>query len=199
MLVVAGCMALVRNGDVGDAERVVFTAINGLPDLLTPPMWTLQLFGMMATVIVAAGLAVALRRFRLALALATAVPAKLALEWWVVKALVERERPVFTVADAVVRDSTTARLGFPSGHAVFAFALAGLVAPYVRRRAAIALYALAVANSVARVYLGAHNPLDVVAGAGLGVAIAAFLNLVVGTPGEDAEQRQRHAGAVGER
>ncbi|HEV8163393.1 MAG TPA: hypothetical protein VGR74_02895 [Actinomycetota bacterium] len=34
----------------------------------------------------------------------------------------------------------------------------------------------------ARVYVGAHNPLDVICGAALGVAIGSGLNLVVGVP-----------------
>ena len=37
---------------------------------------------------------------------------------------------------------------------------------------------------VGRVYVGAHNPLDVICGAGLGVAIGSVLNLVVGVPAE---------------
>jgi membrane-associated phospholipid phosphatase len=36
--------------------------------------------------------------------------------------------------------------------------------------------------SVARVYLGAHNPFDVVGGVGLGLAIAGALNLILGAP-----------------
>ena len=35
---------------------------------------------------------------------------------------------------------------------------------------------------IGRVYVGAHNPLDVICGAGLGVAIGSLLNLVVGVP-----------------
>jgi undecaprenyl-diphosphatase len=35
---------------------------------------------------------------------------------------------------------------------------------------------------VARIYLGAHNPLDVVGGAGLGLAVAGALNLAFGVP-----------------
>jgi membrane-associated phospholipid phosphatase len=38
---------------------------------------------------------------------------------------------------------------------------------------------LAALNAVARVYLGAHNPLDVVGGAAVGLAIAAALDLVL--------------------
>jgi membrane-associated phospholipid phosphatase len=37
---------------------------------------------------------------------------------------------------------------------------------------------LATCNAVARVYLGAHNQLDVVGGAAIGLAIAAGLDLV---------------------
>lgn len=181
-MVLLGCMLVVRNGDVSGVEKAAFRAVNGLPDWLRAPMWVFQIFGSLAFVAFLAVAAVATRKFRLGLVLAAAIPLKLAFEWWVVKALVERERPAFTVSDAVIRDVNTSPLGFPSGHAVFAFTLAGLLAPYLGRRGTIALYGLALLNSIARVYLGAHNPLDVIAGAALGVAIAAGLNLAVGTP-----------------
>jgi undecaprenyl-diphosphatase len=181
-IVLGVCMLVVRDGDVGSVERSIFRAINGLPGALRAPMWVFQIFGSLAFVAAAAVLAVAIRRYRLALVLAAAIPLKLAFEWWMVKAVVERERPVFTVPDAVIRDVNTSPLGFPSGHAIFAFALAGLLAPYLGRRGTVVVYALALLNSLARVYLGAHNPLDVVAGAGLGIAIAAGLNLAVGVP-----------------
>jgi undecaprenyl-diphosphatase len=179
---VALCMLIVRSGEVGAAERAVFRAINGLPDGLRAPLWVFQLFGMLASVAVVAVVATAMSRYRLGIALALAIPIKLMVEWWVIKAIVERERPAFTVPDAIVRDVNTAPLGFPSGHAVFAFAIAGLVAPYLGRRGTVVAYALAVLNSLARVYLGAHNPLDVVAGAFVGVAIAAVVSLTVGEP-----------------
>ncbi len=181
LIVLGGCM-LVVGGDVSGAEKSIFRAINGLPHALRAPMWVFQIFGSLAFVAVAAAAAVGMRRFRLGLALTAAIPLKLAFEWWVVKALVERERPVFTVPDAVIRDVNTSPLGFPSGHAIFAFALAGLLAPYLGRRGTAAVYIFALLNSLARVYLGAHNPLDVVAGAALGVAVAAGLNLAVGIP-----------------
>jgi len=190
-LVVLGiCMLIAADGDVGDIERPVFDAVNGLPDTLQAPMWIFQLVGLIGVAAVAAAATFALGYRRLGGALALAIPLKLAMEWWVVKAIVERERPEFTVPGANIRSDASALLGFPSGHAVFAFALAGLLAPYLGRRWKIVVYLLAVMNSVARVYLGAHNPLDVVAGAGLGVAIAAVLNLAVGAP-------IRHVGSTG--
>jgi membrane-associated phospholipid phosphatase len=182
------CMLVVRDGDVGSVEKAVFNSINSLPDWLKAPMWVFQIFGALVFVAAVALAAVAIRRYRLGLALMMAIPLKLALEWWVVKALVERERPAFTVPDAIIRDVNTSPLGFPSGHAVFAFALAGLLAPYLGRRGKAIIFSLAVLNALARVYLGAHNPLDVVAGAALGAAIAAGLNLAVGVPAAGSQE-----------
>ena len=47
------------------------------------------------------------------------------------------------------------------------------------RRWAVVTFVLATLNAVARVYLGVHNPLDVVGGAAVGLAIAAALDLVL--------------------
>ena len=43
-------------------------------------------------------------------------------------------------------------------------------------------WALAAAVCLSRVYLGAHFPLDVAAGAGLGMFIGGVLNLAFGVP-----------------
>ncbi len=65
----AGCMLVVRSGDVSGAERWVFRAINGLPDALRAPMWAFQIFGSLVFVAVVAVVATVTRRFRLGLAL----------------------------------------------------------------------------------------------------------------------------------
>lgn len=191
--VLALCIFVVRNGDVGSLEESIFKAVNGLPDWLKAPMWVFQIFGSLAFVAVGAVAALAVGRHRLGLALVAAIPLKLAFEWWVVKALVERERPAFTMPDAIIRDVNTSPLGFPSGHAIFAFALAGLLAPYLGSRGKMLVYTLAALNGFARVYLGAHNPLDVVAGAALGLVIAAALNLATGVPQPSPRSRPPHA------
>jgi undecaprenyl-diphosphatase len=69
---------------------------------------------------------------------------------------------------------------FPSGHAATSFACAATLARYVPRRIAIALYVLAALISWSRVYVGAHYPLDVFAGALLGLGIATALRLLPG-------------------
>jgi undecaprenyl-diphosphatase len=61
---------------------------------------------------------------------------------------------------------------FPSGHATTSFACATVLA-LLLPRLRVPLFLLAAAISWSRVYVGVHYPLDVVAGAALGVAIGA--------------------------
>jgi membrane-associated phospholipid phosphatase len=72
-----------------------------------------------------------------------------------------------------------AGLSFVSGHAIITFAIAGLLALVLPRRWAVVAFVLATLNAIARVYLGAHNPLDVIGGAAVGLAIAALLDLLL--------------------
>jgi membrane-associated phospholipid phosphatase len=184
--VVAACAVVVANGRVGPAERAVFHAINGLPGWLYRPMVVFQYLGVLVIPLVVAVGALALRRWRLAAALVLVVPLKLAAEK-VPKLLVERERPGTTVPDAILRGVPSAGLSFTSGHAIITFAIAGLLALVLPRRWGIVAFVLATLNAIARVYLGAHNPLDVVGGAAIGLAIAAVLDLVLNV----ARDRQR--------
>jgi membrane-associated phospholipid phosphatase len=178
LAVFAVCAVIVADGRVGPAERAVFHAINGLPDWLYRPMLVAQYLGVLVIPLIVAVGALAFRRWRLAAALVLVVPLKLAAEK-VPKLLVERERPGTTVPDAILHGVPSAGLSFTSGHAIITFAIAGLLAMVLPRRWGIVAFALATLNAVARVYLGAHNPLDVVGGAAIGLAIAATLDLVL--------------------
>ena len=62
------------------------------------------------------------------------------------------------------------------------FAIAALAAPYFKSWLKVLPWALAAAVCLSRVYLGAHFPLDIVAGAGLGMVIEGVLNLGFGVP-----------------
>jgi undecaprenyl-diphosphatase len=178
LAVFAGCAVIAADGQVGPIERAAFHAVNGLPDWLYRPMLAFQYLGVLAMPLVVAAGALAFRRWRLAAALVLVVPLKLATER-LVKWLVQRERPGTTVGDAVLRGVHPGGLSFVSGHAIITFAIAGLLALVLPRRWAVVVFILATLNAVARVYLGAHNPLDVVGGAAVGLAIAAVLDLVL--------------------
>jgi undecaprenyl-diphosphatase len=177
------------DGAVSDVEQAVFRWINELPDWLERPMWALQLLGVLITPIAVAVVALVLRKWRLALALVLLAPLKLVFERQVLKALVERQRPGQTEPGAILRDVPPAGLSFPSGHAIVAVGIATLLWPYLGRGGRIAVVVLALAVGVARVYLGAHNPLDVVAGAGLGLLLGGLLTLLVGVPVRRARER----------
>lgn len=182
---VAGMIA--SGGRVPGWEEAVFDAINGLPDALEPLMWIFQLAGLLFVPVVVAAAAAWFRKWRLAAALLVFVPIKLLVEKGVVKQLVERERPGTTICggpDELVescgnfRDVPLEGLSFVSGHAVIAWGVATLLWPVLPGRWRWIPAAVALLNAIARVYLGAHNLLDVIGGGAVGVAIGALLVIV---------------------
>jgi undecaprenyl-diphosphatase len=182
-VLVAG-MVVVGDGTLPGWEEGTFEAVNGLPGWLYPVLWPFQQLGVLVVAPLAAVVAAVLRRYRLAAGLFVATAAKLVLER-VVKALVSRERPGTSVGpDAELRGDVSARgESFVSGHAVMIAAIACLVVPYLPRRWKPVGWILVVLVMVGRVYVGAHNALDVICGAALGVAIGSCLNLALAVPG----------------
>jgi len=197
LAVFAVCAVVAADGQVGPVERAAFHAVNGLPDWLYRPMLAFQYLGVLAMPLVVAAGALVFRRWRLAAALVLVVPLKLATER-LVKLLVQRERPGTTVADAILRGVHPAGLSFVSGHAIITFAIAGLLALVLPRRWAVVAFVLATLNGVARLYLGAHNPLDVVGGAAVGLAIAATLDLVLDVARDRGGSRRGRTASTGE-
>jgi membrane-associated phospholipid phosphatase len=192
LVVFAGCAAAAHSGRVGAAERTVFHAVNGLPDWLYRPMLAAQYLGVLLVPLLVAAVALVLRRWRLAVALALVVPAKLYAEK-VPKQLVHRQRPGTTVPDAILRGVPHGGLSFVSGHAIITFAIAGLLVVVLPRRWGVVALVLATLNAVARVYLGAHNPLDVVGGAAVGLMIAAVLDLILNVARDRSTDLDRSA------
>jgi glycosyltransferase 2 family protein len=189
VVLVLGMLA-VRNGTVTAPEESAFRAVNDLPGALYPVMWPWQQLGTLVFAPAVAVIALILRRYRLAAAILVAMVAKLGLER-VVKALVSRERPGTSIGlDIETRGDVSVRgESFVSGHALLVTALAGLVAPYLPGRWKIVAWCVAAGVLLGRVYVGAHNPLDVVCGAALGIVIASCLNLAFGVPAEGRRSR----------
>jgi len=165
---------IVADGNVGEAEQRVFDWINGWPDWLESPFWVLQQPGVLLfPMIVGAVLWLATGRQRLFWAFFVIVPAKLIIERLVVKQLVERERPYTSIgAEIDLRGHQMVGLSFPSGHTTTAFATAVLMMAFLPGRWRWLPLVIAGIVGVARIYFGEHNPLDVLAGAMLGTALA---------------------------
>jgi len=70
-----------------------------------------------------------------------------------------------------------AATSFPSGHALFYFALSTIIYGY-HKKAGIVFYVASFFIAVARVFVGVHWPSDVVAGAMLGIIMGWILNII---------------------
>ena len=176
------CGLVARDGTVDPPELTVFHAINGLPDALSAPMRAAQYLGVLAVGPIAAAVAAILRRWRLALAFVLVTAGKLIAER-VVWQVVVRSRPGTTIADAIVRGDTPAGgASFVSGHVVLLTGLAWALTPYLRRGWRVVPWAIVALVAFARIYLGAHAPLDVLGGFGLGLMVGGLANLAVGVP-----------------
>jgi undecaprenyl-diphosphatase len=135
-------------------------------------------FGSFWAIVAVGVVALAFRRFRLAIGLAIAgVSVYLLAE--LAKAIVDRPRPAALLSDVHIRGAVPTGNGFPSGHASVACALAVIAWLWFGPRVRWIFIAAAVVVCFARVYVGAHLPLDVIGGSGLGVASGAFIGLTL--------------------
>jgi membrane-associated phospholipid phosphatase len=179
--------AAARKPVIGRRESQVFHALNGLPDGLYWVLWAPMQLGNLVVGTVA-GLAVALvdRNGGVAVGVILAMALKLVVERVLRREMADylsvRQRPGTSEVGAVLRGSDVPRSGpsFPSGHVILVSAIGSVVAPILPVEWWSLPIVLTALVMVGRVYVGAHNPLDVTAGLGagllLGGALAAFVN-----------------------
>ncbi len=183
LLLVGAVVVLVTafaagGGDVAPWETSIFRAINDLPGFLYPPVWVVMQFGSFWAIVVVGIVALASRRFRLAIGLAIAgVSVYLLAELF--KAIVDRPRPAALLTDVHIRGAMPTGNGFPSGHASVSCALAMIAWLWFGPRLRWISIVAAAVVCVARVYVGAHLPLDVIGGAALGIASGALVGLLL--------------------
>jgi membrane-associated phospholipid phosphatase len=186
MLLVVSALVLLavsavptQHGEISEAERRVFRWVNDLPDALYWPTAVVMQAGNVVAVLFVSLLALAFRRYRLAIGLAVAgLGAYLFAK--AVKDVVQRGRPGDLLEHLHQRGGHVSGFGYVSGHAAVAFAVVTVATMWLGPRARIVVWAMAVAVAFARVYVGAHLPLDVVGGAAVGVACGAAVRILIG-------------------
>jgi undecaprenyl-diphosphatase len=176
-------LIVVAQDTVPRAEVRTFELINSLPDALWPVGWVPMQAGSLLGSLAVAGLAATRWRDR-----RVALAALLASQggFWtakVVKAVVSRGRPVTLLSNIHIRERADG-FGYVSGHAAVAFALATALAPSLPRSARPAVFVAATVVGFGRIYGGAHLPLDVVGGAGIGLLLGTMARWALGLGGE---------------
>ncbi|MGY1782590.1 phosphatase PAP2 family protein [Geodermatophilus sp. SYSU D01036] len=181
-LALLGLTVLVaRRGELSVYEADVFRLVNDLPALVHGPVWVVMQLGNGLAAVVTAAVAALLRQVRMARdLLVSAVLAGQAAT--LLKDVVGRERPGGLAVGEVLHGGALGGHGFVSGHSAVAAALATAVAPYLSRRWRRAAWALALAVALARLYVGAHLPLDVVGGLLVGWVTGSLVHYAFGVP-----------------
>ena len=189
---IAATASVVQRDRVGPREVRAFRAVNDLPDALFSPVWVAMQGGALgaAPVAAAAGLVAGDRRLAVRLLVGGSSA-------WagskVVKRFVQRPRPVALLPATHCRGRDAAGLGYLSGHAGVVVALVSAALPHLRGRGRVLALAAVPTVGLARLYVGAHLPLDVLGGAALGVAADAGAALAV----QALDRRSSSAGQRG--
>ena len=174
-----------RYENLHPVEMRVFRAVNRLPDWIYAPLWLPMQLGNLV-VGSATGLVVALLLgdWRVAIAVLVATGLKLVVERVIRSRMTAfadvRQRPGTSEPGAILRGDVPARgASFPSGHVILAAAIAAVLSSALGPGWVWLPWLLTFLVLVGRVYVGAHNPLDVTAGLGAGMLIGGVLEILL--------------------
>lgn len=159
--VFCGSAAVARRRRVAAAEATIFRRINRTTELIEAPTWAVMQAGSLGAVAVASSVTAA-RGGRRAATVTLVSGAGVWAAMKLVKPVVRRGRPAVYLADVRIRGVPQNGFGYPSGHAAVATTLA-LTTTAGGCPRCLAL-SVAAAVGAARIYSGAHLPLDVVGG-----------------------------------
>jgi membrane-associated phospholipid phosphatase len=169
-----GSRMLVTRGKIDPEEERIFRAANEATDAIRIPVRGVMQMGTFGTVPVTAGVAFVAGRRELAAALALGGTAA-----WLLakqaKPLGGRARPAVLLDGVRTREGIEGDLGWVSGHTAVATTIAATTWVGGPRWLRPVLVAGAATTAYGRMYVGAHLPLDLVGGAGLGMMVSALV------------------------
>ena len=185
---VLGACLVARGDNPGRVQSNLFRLINELPGGAAAAFVGVTQLGALGAVPAVAGIALLGRRPRLARSLIVAG----GVAWAAAKAiqLAAHIEPADVVLPHVVlRGATAAGGGFPAVHVAVAAALATVAGVYLSPSARRLAWLGVAAVGLARVYVGAHLPIDALGGFGVGWATGSAVVLALGArrggPGAD--------------
>ena len=170
---------------IAPAEQRVFRAVNHLPGWLYPVVWLpMQLGNLVVGTAVGLLAALAFGDWAMALGVLVAMWLKLVVERVVRRRmaghLAVRQRPGVSEPGATLRgDVPASGPSFPSGHVILVAAIGSVVAPALPVAWVWVPAALMLLVMLGRVFVGAHNPLDVAAGVGAGLVVGGVIAIFV--------------------
>jgi membrane-associated phospholipid phosphatase len=187
LAIAAASIGAARRRDIPPWEMRVFHAVNGLPEWLYWILWLpMQLGNLVVGTLVGLVIAWVAGERAVAVGVILAMILKLLTERIVrreMQAYLEvRERPGSSQEGAVLRGGDVPKTGasFPSGHVILVAAIGCVVAPILPAAWVWVPFLLTALVMVGRVYVGAHNPLDVTAGLGAGLLLGGVVAGFVG-------------------
>lgn len=167
-------------------ERRWFKAVNRWPDWVYLLIWLpMQLGNLVVGTVVGLVVAWVLHDLALGIAVVVAAALKLGAERVLRKQMAPylevRQRPGTSQPGAILRGADVPSSGpsFPSGHVILVAAVGSVVWSGLPLSLVWLPWVLMVLVALGRVFVGAHNPLDVIAGLGVGLLVGGFLDLLL--------------------
>jgi len=186
LVILAVSVNEARRPAISPAESRVFHAVNGLPDGLYWPLWLpMQLGNLVVGTLVGLAVAWAVSDWWVAAGVVVATFSKLGTEKLVRREMADylaiRQRPGTSEVDAILRgaDVPSSGASFPSGHIILVAAIATVVMPAIPVGWWWVPAVLTFLVMFGRVFVGAHNPLDVTAGLGTGLIVGGIVAVLV--------------------
>src|SRR5262245_25818425 len=186
LVITVASIAAARHPSIPDWERRVFRFVNRLPDWLYPVLWLpMQLGNLVVGTLVGLLCAWVAGEVAVAIGVILAMVLKLVTERILRREmhayLTVRVRPGASQPESIQRgDVPEAGPSFPSGHVILVAAIGCVVAPTLPVELEAVPLLLTLLVMVGRVYVGAHNPLDVTAGLGAGLLLGGVVASLVG-------------------
>ncbi len=174
--IASGTALAAMNDWLASIDRTLVEAASGAPDFLSPVAEAVMIFGSLVGLV--AVIPFAYLRFS-----SFVIVVELFAAGVIARIVSDLSKQAFSTPRPTIEQGINVRevadsFSFPSGHATFAFAIATVWGTRVSSWERIAVFGLATAVAVGRLYVGAHFVVDIVGGAAVGILVGVAVRAV---------------------